>query len=98
MSDGDSNSGSNENNVAALIGTFCSCKEHDPFEDYCKRLFILYYDIYQTNIEKEVSKGIVDGTQFVRTRFEGQGNTMDGTFEYSKLKVRLEKIYNALKI
>ncbi|KAJ3089868.1 hypothetical protein HK100_007628, partial [Physocladia obscura] len=96
--DGESTSSTNESNIAALIETFCTCKEHSPFEDYCKRLFILYYDVYQANIEKEVAKGIVDGTRFVRTRFEGQGNTMDGTFEYAKLKARLEKIYKALKV
>ncbi|KAJ3297544.1 hypothetical protein HDU79_003051 [Rhizoclosmatium sp. JEL0117] len=88
---------SNAESISALLGTFCSCRERSPFEDLCKRLFLLYYHIYQETIEKEVAKGIIDGTRFFRARFEGSGNVMDGSFEYAKLKVRLENIYAAVR-
>ncbi|KAJ3004182.1 UNVERIFIED_CONTAM: hypothetical protein HDU68_005244, partial [Siphonaria sp. JEL0065] len=88
---------SSAESFAHLLGTFCTCRERSPFEDLCKKLFILYYDIYMDTIEKEVAKGIKDGTRFVRARFEGQGNGMDGYFEYENLKNRLTKIYAALR-
>ncbi|KAI8615953.1 ubiquitin-conjugating enzyme/RWD-like protein [Chytriomyces sp. MP71] len=76
---------------------FCTCRERSPFEDMCKRLALLYHDVYQDNIDKEVAKGIVDGTKFKRARFETTSNTMDGEFQYANLKMRLRRIYAAIK-
>ncbi|KAJ3388699.1 hypothetical protein HDU84_009544 [Entophlyctis sp. JEL0112] len=82
--------------ISNLLGTFCSCKERSPFEDLCKRLFLLYFDVYMSNIEKEVAKGVLDGTYFTRMRFEGAGNAMNGQFEYANLRGRLEVIYKSI--
>ncbi|KAJ3231199.1 hypothetical protein HDU81_003933 [Chytriomyces hyalinus] len=76
---------------------FCSCSEKSPFEDTCKRLFLVYFDVYKNNIQKEVAKGIKDGAPFRRTRFESAGNSMEGQFDYSSLKARLDRIYEVLK-
>ncbi|KAJ3138755.1 hypothetical protein HK101_003712, partial [Irineochytrium annulatum] len=75
---------------------FCTCRERNPFEDYCKRMFLLYYDIYQDVVDKEVQKGIKDGQAFVRNQFEGANNSMDGSFQYMSVRNRLEVIYKAV--
>ncbi|KAI9332342.1 ubiquitin-conjugating enzyme/RWD-like protein [Obelidium mucronatum] len=91
-----SSASSSTESITHLLGTFCTCREKSPFEDLCKRLFMLYHDIYLDTIDKEVAKGIKDGTRFVKARFEGAGNCMDGHFEYSALKTRLQRIRVAL--
>ncbi|KAJ3112633.1 hypothetical protein HDU96_004355 [Phlyctochytrium bullatum] len=71
---------------------FCVCREKSPFEDLCKRFFLLYYDIYVDVIDKEVAKGIKDGQVFVRNQFEGGSNSMDGQFNYHSIRERLREI------
>lgn len=67
----------------------------EPFKDLCKRRFLWYYETYLATIEKEM-KEHKDGTRFEKMPFEGPGNAMEGTFEYSELKERLETILTKL--
>ncbi|KAJ3410586.1 hypothetical protein HDV05_003623 [Chytridiales sp. JEL 0842] len=75
---------------------FCTCQERSPFEDFVKRCFLWYYDIYMDIVEKEIAKGIKDGQAFVINRFEGSGNQMQGTFNYTSIKERLQNIYKLI--
>lgn len=63
-------------------------KVFEPFKDLCKRRFLWYYDSYLNTIETE-AKRFKDGTHFEKMPFEGAGNTMDGSFNYTELKRRL---------
>ncbi|KAJ3210135.1 hypothetical protein HDU67_005636 [Dinochytrium kinnereticum] len=81
---------------SSLNRPFCTCREKSPFEDLCKRTFLLYYDIYMDAIEKEIAKGIKDGQKFVRNPFEGLSNSMDGHFHYTTIRQRLTDIYKLL--
>ncbi|KAJ3044240.1 hypothetical protein HDV00_002918, partial [Rhizophlyctis rosea] len=74
---------------------FCTCRERSPFEDLAKRMMLLYYETYSEVIANESSK-IKDGTAFTKMQFEGGSNSMDGAFQYAKLKERINKIYAEL--
>ncbi|KAF2436482.1 ubiquitin-conjugating enzyme E2Z [Tothia fuscella] len=63
----------------------------EPFKDKCKLRFLWYYDSYHQTIDKEAVK-FKDGVKFERMPFEGQGNTMDGAYQYTSLKRRLTTI------
>ncbi|KAF2806704.1 UBC-like protein [Mytilinidion resinicola] len=67
----------------------------EPFKDLCKRRFLWYYDSYLSAIEIEKEKH-ADGKRFDRMPFEGAGNIMEGCFQYTSLKKRLETIYEKL--
>ncbi|KAI9663652.1 MAG: hypothetical protein M1821_007142 [Bathelium mastoideum] len=67
----------------------------EPFKDLFKRRFLWYYDSYMSTIEK-ASQKINDDTPFMRMPFEGGGNSMEGKFNYSRLKRRLEIIRDQL--
>lgn len=67
----------------------------EPFKDLCKRRFLWYYPAYMACVE-EAAKKHKDGDKFEKMPFEGPGNTMEGTFQYSTLKSRLEAILEAL--
>jgi len=67
----------------------------EPFKDLYKRRFLWYFNTYLETIQK--AKGEVkDGQQFTRMPFEGNGNTMDGKFNYTDLEKRLLRIKSAL--
>jgi ubiquitin-conjugating enzyme E2 Z len=67
----------------------------EPFKDLCKRRFLWYYDSYLKAVAAESEKH-KDGVRFDRMPFEGPGNIMEGTFQYTLLKKRLESIYEKL--
>ncbi|KAF2836245.1 ubiquitin-conjugating enzyme E2Z [Patellaria atrata CBS 101060] len=67
----------------------------EPFKDLCKRRFLWYYQSYLQTIERESAKH-KDGKVFDKMPFEGAGNTMDGTFNYTDLKARLQIIREKL--
>ncbi|KAJ5765977.1 uncharacterized protein N7511_003593 [Penicillium nucicola] len=67
------------------------------FGDFCKQRFLWYLDLYNNVIEK----GIVDDarrheTPFIQMPFESSSNGMHGTWDYTKLKTRLESIQEQL--
>ncbi|ORZ38940.1 ubiquitin-conjugating enzyme/RWD-like protein, partial [Catenaria anguillulae PL171] len=62
------------------------------FEDVSKYLFMCYYRQYLKTIETESAKVGVN-ERFVKMRFEGGGNTMDGEFNYPDLTERLHKLF-----
>ncbi|KAI8804829.1 ubiquitin-conjugating enzyme/RWD-like protein [Cladochytrium replicatum] len=80
----------------SISRNFCTCRERSPFEDLAKRLFLLYFDNYMEVVAAETDK-VKEGFPFTRTRFEGSGNMMDGSFHYGSIKLRLEKIYKLLE-
>lgn len=67
----------------------------EPFTDLCKRRFLWYYESYLHSIQEEAKKH-KDGTAFEKMPFEGTGNSMDGTFQYSSLLTRLQAIYEKI--
>lgn len=67
----------------------------NPFKDLCKRRFLWYYSSYLTTID-EAAKKHKDGERFEKMPFEGPGNTMDGTYQYTDLRKRLVKIFEKL--
>jgi ubiquitin-conjugating enzyme E2 Z len=67
----------------------------EPFKDLCKRRFLWYYESYMNSIDEELKKH-KDGDRFEKMPFEGPGNTMEGTFQYSSLKKRIEIIFEKL--
>jgi ubiquitin-conjugating enzyme E2 Z len=67
----------------------------EPFKDLCKRRFMWYYQSYLTSIDAEAKKH-KDGERFDKMPFEGPGNIMEGTYEYSALKERLQTIHAKL--
>ena len=67
----------------------------DPFKDLLKRRFLWYYDSYVSSIQEASSKQR-DGSQFEKTRFEGGGNSMSGTYCYTQLLTRLHRIREVL--
>ncbi|KAJ3082074.1 hypothetical protein HK102_001942, partial [Quaeritorhiza haematococci] len=81
--------------TTSITRHFCTCREKSPFEDLAKRLFLLYYDIYMDVVNTESAK-VKEKQAFQRMPFEGGTNSMEGIFEYSSLKERLQKIYSAL--
>ncbi|KAI9090532.1 small conjugating protein ligase-like protein [Phlyctochytrium arcticum] len=78
-----------------LKRNFCNCRAQSPFIDVSKRMFIMYYDIYMNTVESEKAK-VVDGTAFQLARFEMGSNCMDGSYQYTSIKSRLEAIQTAL--
>jgi len=67
----------------------------EPFKDLFKRRFLWYYDSYLNTIET-FSKKHRDGDKFQKMEFEHGGNTMDGSYQYSDLKRRLNLIHHTL--
>lgn len=67
----------------------------EPFKDLCKRRFLWYYESYMHSIDEELKKH-KDGDRFEKMPFEGPGNTMEGTFQYSSLKTRIQTIFDKL--
>jgi ubiquitin-conjugating enzyme E2 Z len=67
----------------------------EPFKDLCKRRFLWYYETYLASIEEQL-KLHKDGEKFEKMPFEGPGNAMEGTYSYSNLKERLQKILQKL--
>jgi ubiquitin-conjugating enzyme E2 Z len=67
----------------------------EPFKDLCKRRFLWYYESYVNSIDEELKKH-KDGDRFEKMPFEGPGNTMEGSFQYSNLKKRIEVIFEKL--
>ena len=67
----------------------------EPFKDLCKRRFLWYFDSYLLCIEREAPQH-KDGAQFIKMPFEGPGNAMEGLYQYSSLKARLQTIYDRL--
>jgi len=63
----------------------------EPFKDLCKRRFLWYYESYLASIDEEMTRH-KDGDRFEKMPFEGPGNTMEGSFEYSSLRERLQVI------
>jgi ubiquitin-conjugating enzyme E2 Z len=67
----------------------------EPFKDLCKRRFLWYYRSYLARIDEAAAKH-KDGQRFEKMPFEGPGNTMEGTFQYSSLRERLQTIFEKL--
>jgi ubiquitin-conjugating enzyme E2 Z len=67
----------------------------EPFKDLCKRRFLWYYESYVNSIDEELKKH-KDGDRFEKMPFEGPGNTMEGTFQYTSLKKRIGVIFEKL--
>lgn len=67
----------------------------EPFKDLFKRRFLWYFDTYLSTIET-YSKKHRDGEKFQKMEFEHGGNTMDGTYQYSDLKRRLNLVHATL--
>lgn len=67
----------------------------EPFNDLYKRRFLWYYETYMSTIERhaQINK---DGEGFQKMPFEGTSNTMDGEFNYTRLKRRLMTIKEVL--
>lgn len=68
----------------------------DPFSDLCKRRFLWYYDSYVTAMD-EAGRKVKEGELFRKMPFEGDGNSMDGKFNYPELRRRLELIRRTLE-
>ncbi|KAI4708795.1 hypothetical protein J4E89_006196 [Alternaria sp. Ai002NY15] len=67
----------------------------EPFKDLCKRRFLWYYQSYLARVDEAVKKN-KDGDRFEKMPFEGPGNAMEGTFQYTQLRERLVKIFETL--
>lgn len=67
----------------------------EPFKDLFKRRFLWYYDTYLSTIETYAKKHR-DGEKFQKMEFEHSGNSMDGTYQYSDLKRRLNLIHDII--
>lgn len=67
----------------------------EPFKDLCKRRFLWYYQSYLARVDEAVQKN-KDGDRFEKMPFEGPGNTMEGTFQYTSLRERLVAIFETL--
>lgn len=67
----------------------------EPFKDLCKRRFLWYYESYMASVEEGI-KAHKDDDRFEKMPFEGPGNIMEGTFQYTSLKKRLETIFQRL--
>lgn len=67
----------------------------EPFKDLCKRRFLWYYPSYLATID-EAAKKHKDGDRFEKMPFEGPGNTMEGSYQYTALRQRIVKIFEKL--
>ena len=63
----------------------------DPFMDLCKRRFLWYYDSYVLAMTEAETK-VKEGEPFKKMPFEGDGNSMDGKFNYPELRRRLDLV------
>lgn len=86
-----------------LFGADEEDKEDDllpePFVDLCKRRFLWYYPSYLQSIEDAVNKRgklVADGVPFEDAAFEHGGNRMEGSYNYTNLKKRLQNIRHLL--
>jgi len=71
----------------------------EPFEDVLKLRFLWYFQNYHQSIEESMKKHgdlVTDGKKFPTMPFEGGGNVMDGTFNYTNLKKRLDRVKELL--
>ena len=68
----------------------------EPFKDLCKRRFLWYYDSYIRYID-DAAKHVKVNQQFETMPFEGDGNSMNGKFNYPELKQRLQVILRTLE-
>lgn len=69
------------------------------FDDYIKQRFLWYLAGYKQTINEQ--SAVIDqkkrnGAYFRLTRFESQGNQMEGSWKYPDLRKRLDKIENKL--
>ncbi|KAI9011040.1 ubiquitin-conjugating enzyme/RWD-like protein [Gaertneriomyces semiglobifer] len=90
-----SSSPSGSPKATVLQRQYCPCRATSPFTDLCKRMFLMYYDVYMSIVEKE-RELVKDGTTFINQRFELGTNSMSGTFGYASIKDRLSRIYKQL--
>ncbi|OJJ46218.1 hypothetical protein ASPZODRAFT_133226 [Penicilliopsis zonata CBS 506.65] len=66
-------------------------EEFRPFFDVRKRRFLWYYESYVRSIDKAEPE-VRAQQRFERMPFEGEGNTMDGHFDYPELRRRISLI------
>jgi len=74
--------------------------EHEVFVDICKRRFIWYYSSYLKAIEQERKTHgdmIRDNKPFQRAQFEGGGNMIQGSFNYTALEKRFKNLYQNIE-
>ncbi|KND02287.1 hypothetical protein, variant [Spizellomyces punctatus DAOM BR117] len=90
-----SNDSNRREGSKSIKRSFCNCQSQSPFIDIVKRMFLMYYDIYLDVVDVESTK-VRDGTAFKLARFEFGNNLMDGHYQYSSIRTRLEAIQKAL--
>lgn len=62
----------------------------DPMDDYCKKRFLWYLDLYKQAVGDGIAKESArHGTCFPLMSFESMGNQMEGTWNYPDLQRRL---------
>ncbi|OJJ84534.1 ubiquitin-conjugating enzyme E2 [Aspergillus glaucus CBS 516.65] len=69
----------------------------DAFADLRKRRFLWYYDCYMQSIAQGESE-VTRKRRFTRMPFEHPGNSMDGHFDYPKLRSRLNQVKDAINV
>ncbi|KAL9045622.1 MAG: hypothetical protein Q9214_001364 [Letrouitia sp. 1 TL-2023] len=68
-----------------------------PFKDLCKQRFLWYYESYLLAVDK-AAKDVKENDNFAIMPFEGGGNTMNGKFDYTQLRRRLQLIHSVLHL
>jgi ubiquitin-conjugating enzyme E2 Z len=68
----------------------------EPFKDMFKRRFLWYYDTYLETIEAGARKH-KDGDKFSKMEFEHGGNIMDGSYQYTDLRRRIQLIHHTIQ-
>ncbi|KAI8825784.1 ubiquitin-conjugating enzyme/RWD-like protein [Fimicolochytrium jonesii] len=81
--------------TTSISRPFCTCRSTSPFLDVTKRMFLMYKQIYSETAQREMTTKR-EGTAFVLARFEFGNNSAQGTFQYTALTKRLDKIQEAL--
>lgn len=67
--------------------------ENNPFDDYCKKRFLWYLDLYKRVAEDGVNNAAIgDHQDFPSMPFESHGNEMNGNFNYRWLQERLNNL------
>lgn len=67
--------------------------EPEPFDDYCKRRFLWYLDLYKRVAEEGVNNPAIGACEvFPSMPFENPGNEMAGQFSYHHLQERLDTL------
>ncbi|KAI8929902.1 ubiquitin conjugating enzyme [Entophlyctis helioformis] len=79
----------------ARKAVFCRCSGESPFADQMKLMFLWYFDVYMSIVDRE-SPLVKNGQKFMVARFEGSGNIMNGTFDYSSIRKRLISIHDRI--